>query len=225
VTAARGPWAAAAGLAITTAAAITLPLVALLAGPWARLPSTVTPGLVAYRAAVAHLVLAGVAVLWGVGVVRVVRPAPDRPSRVLLAAARTGVLLALPTAFAIDVTQLLLGVVDPWHRRAVHGLFTLAFAGGLAAFLGIVSWRVARALTRDGRDPARLAGVGRRVALATAAGVVAGSALALAIDWPVHRPMGREMLHPLYLVMVTGGAAGGARLAWVLRTRLDVPEA
>jgi hypothetical protein len=131
-------------------------------------------------------------------------------------AIRTGVLTAIPVGIGIDLSQLFIDMVWTWGRLAVHTLFALAFAGGLAVFLGVVTSRVLRIVVAQDADVRAPPGVSGAVALATALGVALGAAAAIPMDWVVVPFMGRRMLLPLYLVVATGMATGGATFGWHL---------
>lgn len=193
--------------AVLTMAAVTLPLWVAFTVLADVVDLADLPTWVAVLLGVTMLcaLLAGPAVAWGWGVARIAG-APARP--VIRVALRTGVLLAIPVGIGIDLTQLLIDVVWRSHPLAVHGVFAAAFAAGLALFLGRVSSRTARVLP-SGPAPGR---AGRVVAAATAVGALAGALLAVPLDWAVVVGMGRRMLLPLYLVLVTGSGAGGAAL-------------
>lgn len=129
---------------------------------------------------------------------------------------RTTLRVALPTfavvGIGVDFSQFFIGYVWRWHHLAVHGLFALSFAVGMAAFLGMVTWRVARVITQNTDAPGTSLSsthLALHVALATGLGVIAGALLALPLDWAVVRGMGGQMLAPLYLVLATGTCAGG----------------
>lgn len=149
------------------------------------------------------------AVVWGLVVAAVVR-SPRRP--VVRAAILGGVLPALPVAVAVDVSQALIDTVRPWHRLAVHGLFTVAFGAGLAVLLVVLTGRVRSAVGSGQAPAASAATLVREVAWATVLGTVSSSAMAVALGWVVEPGIGRRMLLPLYLVVVGGTAAGGAAL-------------
>lgn len=193
-----------------TAAAVTLP--AILMFSWlaqsvdmtnvAMLPS------IAIGLSMAFVVLAIPATAWA----WIVAQVGNQPARPII---RTTLRVALPTfavvGIAVDLSQFFIDYVWLWHRLAVHGLFALSFAVGMAVFLGIVTWRVTRVMTQVD-EPASVLNPGRisqRVALATGLGVVAGALIALPLDWAVVAGMGRQMLAPLYLVLATGTCAGG----------------
>ncbi len=163
--------------------------------------------------------LAGPAAAWGWGMARLAG-APARP--VIRVALRTGLGLAILVGIGVDLSQLLIDTVWRSHRLAVHGLFAAAFAIGMAVFLGRVAARTAGVLP-DGPPTGT---TGRVVAAATALGVLLGALVAIPLDWVVVVGMGPRMLLPLYLVLVTGSAAGGAALGALVgraSTRPAVP--
>lgn len=214
------------GLGAVTAAAVTVPLWLMLvhlvvAVDLASAPTWVS---VLVGAALMLALLALPAVAWGWTVARLAG-APPRP--VVRATVRMGLLLAVPVGLGVDLSQLLIDVVWQWHRLAVHVVFTVAFALGLAVFLGRVSRRVVMEVP-NGPPPGP---TGWSVAAATAAGVVLGAVVAIPLDWAVVVAMGRRMLQPLFLVLVTGMAAGGATLGAALAAHrpvgvgADVPPA
>jgi hypothetical protein len=153
-------------------------------------------------------VLAAPAVAWGVIVADL-----SGTSRAAMArtSVRAGLLTALPVGIGVDLSQVFIDSVSPWHRLAVHALFTAAFAGGLALFIGVVAARVGALVERSRTgQPARTSGGGPvRAAATTALGVVLASLLAVAVGWDVQPGMGRRMLQPLYLVVAGGALAGG----------------
>ncbi len=210
-TARPGPMMQALIVAGTTAAAAALPSILMFS--WlselvdmtnvAPLPS------IAIGLSMAFVVLALPAAGWGWVVARMA----NQPAWPII---RTTLRVALPTfavvGIAVDFSQFFIDYVWRWHRLAVHGLFALSFAVGMAIFLGMVTWRIARVITQNtgeagsGPTPRR---IGLRVTLATGLGVIAGALLALPLGWAVVGGMGRQMLAPLYLVLATGTCAGG----------------
>ncbi|HEX6222643.1 MAG TPA: hypothetical protein VF115_16255 [Acidimicrobiia bacterium] len=210
-TAGPGPMMQALIVAATTAAAATLPSILMFS--WlsqlvdmtnvAPLPS------IAIGLSMAFVVLALPAAGWG----WVVAQVADQAAWPII---RTTLRVAPPTfavvGVAVDFSQFFIDYVWRWHRLAVHGLFALSFAVGMAIFLGMVTWRVARVLTPNTEEarshpiPGR---VGKRVALATGLGVIVGAVLSLPLGWAVVGGMGRQMLAPLYLVLATATCTGG----------------
>lgn len=157
----------------------------------------------------AFVMLAIPAYAWGWMVARIAH----KPTWPII---RTTLRVSLPTfavvGIAVDLSQIFIDSVMQWHHLAVHGLFALSFAVGMAAFTGIVVWRVARVICRDTNEPASgsaSARIGVHVAMATGSGVIAGALIALPLDWAVVVGMGRQMLSPLYLVLATGTSVGG----------------
>lgn len=198
-------------VAATTAAAATLPSILMFS--WlsqlvdmtnvAPLPS------IALGLSLAFVVLAPPAAGWG----WVVAHVADQAAWPII---RTTLRVALPTfavvGIAVDFSQFFIDYVWQLHHLAVHGLFALSFAVGMPAFLGVVTWRIARIITQNTNAPGTKVNAGHlalHVALATGVGVIAGALLALPLDWVVVRGMGRRMLAPLYLVLATGTCAGG----------------
>lgn len=219
VTAPRTRPAPAVVMATATCAAVTL--TAMFGFSWA-LPNgpdmtNVSPlASIVIGLSMAFVVLAIPAAGWG----WVVAQVADQAAWPII---RTTIRVALPVfavvGIAVDFSQFFIDYVWKWHRLAVHGLFALSFAVGMAVFLGMVTWRVARVMTRNtqgaGYDVTP-GGVGRRVALATGLGVIVGALLALPFNWAVVGGMGRQMLAPLYLVLATGTCAGGSVFgAWL----------
>lgn len=219
-----GPTMRALAVASTTTAVVTLTAIFMFS--WlsqfvdmtnvAPLPS------IAIGLSMAFIVLAMPATGWGWTVARVA----GQPAWPII---RTTIRVALPTfavvGIVVDFSQFFIDYVWHWHRLAVHGLFAISFAVGMAVFLGVVTWRVARVIIKDGGNgtvptPQR---IGQRVALSTAAGVIAGAVLALPLDWAVVTGMGRRMLAPLYLVLAIGTFAGGFVFGQWL-ARLDPPS-
>jgi len=215
------PWLPILVVGVTTAAAVTFPAVFMFS--WfvpavgridVPLAMRVVIGL-----SIALVALAGPAAVWSATVARVA-------GRVAWPVTRTTLRVALPmlvlVGLAVDSSQFLTNHIRRWHRLAVHGLFALAFAIGMAAFLGVVSWRVARVIPSPADAPGSVptaAAVGRRVATATGLGVVAGAILALPLGWAVVVGMGHRMLEPLYLVLATGTLSGGLVLGGHLAGR------
>lgn len=137
---------------------------------------------------------------------------------------RTALPAAVSVAVGVDLTQLLIDTIAPWHRLAVHVLFATAFAVGLPAFLGVVCWRVELVLERAAAAPHRAEVapvVARQVGLATSAGVIVGALVAVPLGWQVHPGMGMRMLWPMYLVLAAGAGAGGAVFGLSLGDRRD----
>lgn len=198
-------------VAATTAAAVTLSAIFIFSFLSQLVDMTNVAPLpsIALGLSMAFVVLAPPAAGWG----WVVAQVADQAAWPII---RTTIRVALPTfavvGIAVDFSQFFIGYVWQWHRLAVHGLFALSFAAGMAAFLGIVTWRVARVIAGDTDEteatscPGR---VGQCVAISTGLGVIAGAVLALPVDWAVVGGMGRQMLTPLYLVLATGTCAGG----------------
>lgn len=209
------------GVAVTTAACMVVPLWLLFShgfraiaiadrGLWIAVPVGLTALL---------LVLAAASAVWAAAVAR---SAATSSAPVITATMRTAIPLTLPVAVGIDLTQLLLTTVGPWHRLAVHVLFGVAFATGLAVFLAVVCREVWLAVERVGGEPecrASAARVGRRVALASAVGVAVCAVVAVPLGWTVVRGMGMRMLWPLYLVVGGAGGGGGAVFGWALAAR------
>ena len=114
---------------------------------------------------------------WG-AVVAGITGAPRWPTA--RRALKVGVFTAIPVAIAVDFSQILIDIVSPWHRLAVHAVF------------------------------------GTRTSAAAAIGTAAGAILAVRLDWVVMPDMRVSMLWPLYLVLATGAACGGAAFGWQL---------
>ena len=150
---------------------------------------------------------------------------PSRP--IIFTTLRVALPMFAVVGIAVDLSQLFIDHIWQWHDLAVHALFALAFAAGMAVFLGVVTWRVAPVVTQHSNGPVATSNpgsIGLNVGWATALGVVAGALLALPLDWAVVRGMGREMLAPLYLVLATGTFAGGFQFGRSLshRTHADL---
>ena len=139
---------------------------------------------------------------WG-AVVAGITGAPRWPTA--RRALKVGVLTAIPVAIAVDFSQILIDIVSPWHRLAVHAVFGTAFTGGLAVFFKVVASRMSGSAT-----------IGTRTSTAAAIGTAAGAILAVRLDWVVMPDMRVPMLWPLYLVLATGAACGGAAFGWQL---------
>lgn len=198
-------------VAATTAAAVTLSAIFIFSFLSRLVDMTNVAPLpsIALGLSMAFVVLAPPAAGWG----WVVAQVADQAAWPII---RTTIRVALPTfavvGIAVDFSQFFIGYVWQWHHLAVHGLFALSFAVGMAAFLGIVTWRVARVIAGNTNAPGTNLNprhLALHVALATGLGVMAGALLALPLDWAVVRGMGRQMLAPLYLVLATGTCAGG----------------
>jgi hypothetical protein len=139
---------------------------------------------------------------WGAVLARVTG-APRWPTA--RRALKVGVLTAIPVAVAVDFSQILIDIVAPWHRFAVHAVFGTAFTLGLAVFFKVLAWRMSGS-----------ASMGTRTSMAAAIGTAAGAVWAVQLDWVVMPDMRVSMLWPLYLVLATGATCGGSALGWQL---------
>ena len=142
---------------------------------------------------------------WG-AVVAGITGAPRWPTA--RRALKVGVLTAIPVAIAVDFSQILIDVVTPWHRLAVHAVFGTAFTLGLAVFFKVVASRMSGS-----------ASVGTRASIAAAIGTAAGALGAVQLDWVVMPDMRVSMLWPLYLVLAAGSTCGGSAFGWQLASR------
>ncbi len=120
-------------------------------------------------------------------------------------ALKVGVLTAIPVAIAVDFSQILIDIVAPWHRLAVHAVFGTAFTLGLAAFFKLLAWRMSGS-----------ASIGTRTSMAAAIGTAAGAARAVQLDWVMMPDMRVSTIWPLYLVLATGATCGGSAFGWQL---------
>ena len=214
---AMGRVAAALTLGGTTGVAATAPMWILLSVVFLSLQDASSFIAIGTMFIIGPLLFVGAATAWGLVVAQVasVRRGP------LVRCALRLVLLAIAVGIGMDLSQAFIHTVEPWHRLAIHAVFTITFTVGLAVFMGVTAAVTERRVAELRAGQSATAWWDPVAGLAAAGGAFAAAVGAVQLGWAVQHEMAVSMLWPLYLVRFAGTACGGAVLGWRLPREVD----